>query len=264
MKLFFSPCPPGYTTYTFPYGIYAIPQHNSELSELYNSSFLPYTGDTNLKYPVFYKARSLRVALEKFSDSSENRRIARKFDDMNFRIEELGNEFQGDGEFKNFAIDYAEKRFKGGQMDAERLDYVLSRTYLTHVYRFLLNEKCVAYLLAVENKSIFHYWFCFFDLEIAAEMPLGKYLMWKGIHIAKDKGCSYVYLGTCYGNRSLYKARDFKGVEFHDGNFWSSDLNKLKLLCKTDEDVENHLIADEFKLSEDPNKLVETILSINN
>ena len=54
------------------------------------------------------------------------------------------------------------------------------------------------------------------------------------IHHAKKKNKEFVYLGTCYGEESLYKVRDFKGIEFFDGNNWVSDIDKLKYLCKSD------------------------------
>jgi len=263
MKTFFSPCPPDYSTYTFPYGVYALPENNNELQEVYEKGFLPYTGDLNLKYPVFYKARSLRVDLEKFSDSSENRRVAKKFEGIEVRIEASDTLLAADQYFRSLAIDYAAKRFKGGQMDSDRLDYILSRSYLTHTYRIMLDEETMAYLLAVESGNIFHYWFCFFDLDMATELPLGKFLMWKGILMAKEKGCSYIYLGTCYGNRSLYKARDFKGVEFHDGNFWSSDVKRLKMLCKSDDGPKQQMLTDELKNAVDSNKLIQSIFEKN-
>ena len=261
MKTFFSACAPDYSSYTFPYGYYAVSEGNEDLTEIYEHGFLPYTGDRQLNYPVFYKARSLRVNLNNFIDSSENRRIARKFENLELEIERTNINYNEDADFKSFALDYAEKRFKGGQMDSERLDYVLSRSYLSHVYRFFLDKKIVAYLLVVENGSIFHYWFCFFDLKLGADLPLGKYLMWRSIHLAKEKGCEYVYLGTCYGKRSLYKVRDFKGVEFHDGNSWSADVKRLKELCKLDDEPEEAYSGDELKNTINSNEYIQSILA---
>ena len=51
-------------------------------------------------------------------------------------------------------------------------------------------------------------------------------------HIRQNK--KYIYLGTCYGEDSLYKVRDFKGIEYFDGNEWIDDIEKLKSLCKID------------------------------
>ncbi|TVQ48860.1 MAG: GNAT family N-acetyltransferase [Saprospirales bacterium] len=261
MKTFFSACAPHYSSYTFPYGYYAVAEGNEDLSEIYENGFLPYTGDLQLDYPVFYKARSLRIALDKFSDSSENRRIARKFEGLELSIDKLDADFSKNHAFYKFAINYARERFKGGEMDFARLDYVLSRPYLTQVYRFFLDKKNVGYLLAIENDSVFHYWFCFFDLEMASDLPLGKYLMLQSIHLAKEKGCDYVYLGTCYGKRSLYKVRDFKGVEYHDGNSWSADVTTLKQLCKLDDEPLVGFSGDELKNAVNSNEYIQSILA---
>ena len=54
------------------------------------------------------------------------------------------------------------------------------------------------------------------------------------IYHAKENNKKYVYLGTCYGEKSLYKVRDFKGIEFFDGSRWTDDINNLKSKCKND------------------------------
>jgi len=41
----------------------------------------------------------------------------------------------------------------------------------------------------------------------------------------------------------MYKMRDFKGLEFFDGNDWNPDMKLLKQKCKTD----NQFTADDFK-----------------
>ena len=54
------------------------------------------------------------------------------------------------------------------------------------------------------------------------------------VHHAKKIGKKYMFLGTCYGEKALYKVRDFKGIEFYDGNKWIKDNKILKDLCKSD------------------------------
>ena len=65
-------------------------------------------------------------------------------------------------------------------------------------------------------------------------MPIGKFMMEHIIHRAKKNNKKYIYLGTCYGRDSLYKVRDFKGIEYFDGNKWIDNIEKLKSLCKID------------------------------
>jgi len=75
----------------------------------------------------------------------------------------------------------------------------------------------------------------FFDNSFRENAPIGKWIMWQSIKWAKNSGKQNIYLGTCYGTKSLYKARDFKGVEFFDGEIWNSNLKELKRRVKEDD-----------------------------
>lgn len=61
--------------------------------------------------------------------------------------------------------------------------------------------------------------------------------MWRTIRWAMEQNLDYVYLGTCYKTKALYKIRDHKGVEFFDGVRWNDDMKLIKHLCKRDETV---------------------------
>jgi len=82
MNIFFSENHPDYSTYTFNYAIYCIKEAQNELPKIYEKGFLPYTGNLKIAADIFYLARSLRVNLERFTDTSENRRINRKITDL--------------------------------------------------------------------------------------------------------------------------------------------------------------------------------------
>lgn len=262
MKIFYAESAPHYNSYTFPYGIYCLPETPEDYCEAYDSGFLPYTGNPDLRHSIFYKARSLRISLEKFDESSESRRLARKFGNISISIREGTKELMTDPVFLNFALEYASERFQKGELGRERLDYLLSRPYLTGIKIFALGDEDLAYLLYCAHGRHFHYWFSFYSLNFPNDLPLGKYVMWRSIHHAMEKGFKYIYLGTCYGSKSLYKARDFKGVEFHDGNIWIPNLKQLKTICKLDD--ENALIcADRLKISEDQNAFIRHLTGGN-
>jgi arginyl-tRNA--protein-N-Asp/Glu arginylyltransferase len=115
-------------------------------------------------------------------------------------------------------------------------------------------ENTVGYVLAVLSDKIFHYWFSFYDTKyLEQNIPLGKWMMWKGIRIAKDLGCTHAYLGNGYLETSLYKSRDFNAVEFYDGNGWNSDLKDLHHRCKSDKELQE---LDLFKLGDDQDKWI--------
>ncbi len=85
---------------------------------------------------------------------------------------------------------------------------------------------------------------------------LGKWMMWKVMTWAKEQSLLYVYLGTCYGNKSLYKVRDHKGLSFFDGHTWNQDMSLLKHWCKTDED---RSLVDRLKMAENQNDYLDSL-----
>jgi hypothetical protein len=68
--------------------------------------------------------------------------------------------------------------------------------------------------------------------------------MFSIINWAKQNGLKEVYLGTCYGEKAMYKMRDFKGLAYFDGNQWNTDMKHLKSKCKSD----HQFVTDDFKL----------------
>ncbi|MEM1123034.1 MAG: GNAT family N-acetyltransferase, partial [Bacteroidota bacterium] len=218
MKIFFSENQPDYSTYTFNYAIYCIKESQNELPTIYNKGFLPYTGNLKIEADIFYLARSLRVNLAEFSDTSENRRINRKMEELaiEVKVHKKADFDTSAPTFFNFCLNYAADRFSGNAMTAKRLKYVLGKETGSHILSFHSNEKIMGYILAGIEGNAFQYWYAFFDQAYMRSHSLGKWMMWRTIHWAKDNGLAYVYLGTCYGKHSLYKVRDHKGLEFFD------------------------------------------------
>ncbi len=260
MKIFFSESNSDYSSYTFNYTIYCIAENIEELPAIYNQGFLPYSSDASIHHEIFYLARSLRVNLADFTDSSENRRVDRKLAPLNISIDlvpktDISPE---NAEFLHFCMSYAKERFSNNSMNKARFKYILSRAIGTHWLRFSIEDQPVAYVLAALHGKIFHYWYAFLDRTLMADYPLGKWVMWRSIQWAKDQQLDQVYLGTCYGQSALYKARDFKGLTFFDGTKWNSDTKLLKQLCKSDNEP---LPKDRFKLTDEPNKIINDILA---
>ncbi|MFK7983783.1 MAG: GNAT family N-acetyltransferase [Saprospiraceae bacterium] len=256
MKIFFSENQPDYATYTFNYAVYCIKEAQNELPKIYEKGFLPYTGNLKITSDIFYLARSLRVNLNQFADTSENRRINRKIADLDIQItvHEKANFDIKNPEFIAFCMDYAADRFSGNAMTENRLKYVLSKETGSHILAFTANGETLGYVLAGLEGNALQYWYAFFNQAYMRSHSLGKWMMWRTIHWAKDNELAYVYLGTCYGKHSLYKVRDHKGLEFFDGSRWNSDAKLLKTLCKTDSETIN---KDRFKLLENPDEFID-------
>ncbi len=245
MKIFRSESLVDYRTYTFNYAIYCRQDKAGETDEIYRSGFLPYSNTLTLKQPHYYLSRSLRVVLDNFVPTSENRRIDKKMSELKPEILLWQKkDFQNDAHFKKFCLDYAAIRFDGA-MSPERFEYIYNWLYLSHIFEFKdANGNVLGYVFAIMTESILHYWFSFYDLQYS-RLGLGKWMMFKIIDWAREKDLEEVYLGTCYGTKAMYKMRDFKGLEYFDGNKWLPDMKLLKQKCKTDD----NFVADDFKRS---------------
>lgn len=245
--MFFSEYNTNYSTYTFSYAIYCIKERQEEIPDIYTRGFLPYTGDLSLQEDTFYMARSLRINLAHFKSSSENRRVDRKIQPLEIQMEiQPKADFSlQDTTFRQFCTAYAEERFAGGSMGADRLQYVLNHNTLTHIFTFRSEDKLYGYVFAVIEGNMLHYWFSFYDTDYMRSHSLGKWMMWKVIDWTQQQQLSHVYIGTCYREKSLYKVRDHKGAEFFDGSRWNSDVERLKKLCRMDEQLKEQ---DLFKM----------------
>ena len=237
MRIFFSEYQIDYATYTFGYAVYCVQEHVNEAPSIYARGFLPYSGDISLPHNIFYMARSVRVDLQAFRDSSENRRIDRKAQPLGIRmtIAERADVDIENPAFVAFCTQYAETRFSGGSMDAQRLRYMLTRSSASHILTFSTADTILGYVVACMTPEVLHYWYAFFDVTYLRSHCLGKWMMWRTIGWAKEQGLRYVYLGTCYGRKALYKVRDHRGCEFFDGAGWNRDVEYLKYLCRRDD-----------------------------
>lgn len=247
MKIFRSESLVDYKTYTFNYATYCIKEHLDEIPEIYNLGFLPYSNNTELKEETYYLARSLRVNLSDFKASSENRRVVRKIEELSpsYQIAPVSTFDLQNPNFQKFCLQFAKERFSE-PLSNDRLAYILRNKSISHIFLFTINHKNVGYVISIIKNGTLHYWFSFFSLDYPA-YGLGKWMMFTVIQWAKDNGLEYVYLGTCYGEKSLYKVRDFKGLAFFDGNQWNTNMKLLKTKCKSD----HTFLGDDFKQDTD-------------
>ncbi len=258
MKLFFSENKVDYQTYTFDYAVYCLKETQHELAAIYAKGFLPYTGDLRIEGDIFYLARSLRVNLSNFEDTSENRRVARLVEPLEIQlnvIEKADFDLNNDV-FLNFCKNYISERIGDESMSFERLQFILNKETTTHFFEFKNQEKILGYVLACMEGEMLHYWFAFFDTDYMRSHSLGKWMMWRVIRWAKENGLKNAYLGTAYKTSALYKIRDHKGLEFFDGSHWNNDMKKLKTLCETDLEPKK---VDFFKTLENPNDFLATL-----
>lgn len=202
-----------------------IAREGDPLESLYDAGYLPYSSSKGVQN-VFYSARSARVVLHEFAMTSENRRIARKFDGAFAKRRMPAHGFAAGDEFYAFTLSYFARRHGANVMPRERLKLLLSSGLITTVVEYRKGASIVGYVLEVESGKMRHYWYSAYDLSLAKQ-SLGLWLMLDCIRDAKDSGYSRYYLGTVYGQKALYKT-NFEPLEWRDGGIWSRDLRQLK------------------------------------
>lgn len=225
MKILAIPPPSDFAVYIARADTRFIVRDGEPLEQLYNEGYLPYSGNRELQ-GIFYSARSARVALTEFIQTSENRRIARKFDGQFTKRRIPINKFAADEAFYAFVLSYFKERHGGSAMPRERLDVLLGSGLITTVIEYRQKDAAVGYVLEIESGSMRHYWYSAYDLTLAKQ-SLGLWLMLDCIRDAQAAGLTHYYLGTVYGTKALYKT-NFEPLEWHDGTTWLHDLVLLK------------------------------------
>lgn len=241
MKIFFGEFKADYPRYHFPYQVWLLKEEGDDIDKIYSSGFLPMRSLKN----IFYLSRNIRVQLDKFELSSENRRILGKTSFFDFKLIKL-KEYPYDFTVQKFCKDYCDNRFGKGYISTIGIRKIFNDSNFNYVFEFKSREKTNMAGLAVcyIDNDILHYAHSYYDLEYLKD-SLGSGMMLKTIEWAKQENKKYVYLGTCYEKNSLYKT-EFKGLEFFNGFTWSENLEELKELISMDHN--DYLLKDKLYL----------------
>lgn len=231
MRKFSSEFGHNYKTYSFGYANYCVREPGDKLSEIYEQGYLPYSGSPDAK-DVFYMARSARIPLKSFSLTSENRRIAKKFD-TSFETQEIPiKDFDQDAVFLKFCGDYFSKRHGPKVMPMERLRSILDANLITHIVTGIRDGKPASYVFEVSDDQMTHFWYSFYDVSLVHQ-SLGLWLMIDSARRARARGATHLYIGTVYGEKALYKTA-FEDLEYWNGTEWARGLKEIKKLGRED------------------------------
>jgi arginyl-tRNA--protein-N-Asp/Glu arginylyltransferase len=245
MKLLFSEALPDYEHYVFPYAIWAFPENGEAPADLFEAGFLPSTRELNR----FYLARHIRVHLREFTPSSENRRVLRKCAHLRMQLIPQ-REFKLTSKRLEFCRAYANSRFGESVMSSERLESLFTAPVATHVMLFddpQTGEEAGYVVLYIDAPRLAFFYYSFYDLALF-ERSLGLYIMTSVVKSFSEGGLNYLYLGTCYSERALYKTQ-FRGCEFFNGFRWSREIRELKfLVTRQTTNPGGHLLEDRHYL----------------
>jgi arginyl-tRNA--protein-N-Asp/Glu arginylyltransferase len=228
MKLLFSEAKADYGHYIFPYAIWAFPEASEVPSDLFNQGFLP----SSRNLDRFYLCRQVRIDLEKFRLSSENRRILRKGAGIESALVPKAK-FDYTPQRREFFKTYADIKFGKDIMSYERLDLLFEGAITSHIFLFAdsqSGEDIGVVTLYLEPARLAYYYYAFYDLKYYSR-NLGMFMMTRVVDYFAGEGFPYLYLGSCYLENALYKIQ-FAGAEFFNGVRWSANLKELKYLIR--------------------------------
>ncbi len=222
---------PDFDSYIHRREIAYIERTGESLEALYDQGYLPYSSSRGLQ-DIFYSARSARVALPELELSSENRRIARKFDGQFKKRRIPAGEFKATDQFYAFITDYFNKRHGPQVAPRERVELWMRSGLVSTIVEYTKDGSIVGYVLEIESGTMRHYWWSAYDPSMT-QQSLGLWLILDCIRDAQAAGLARYYLGTVYGQKALYKT-NFEPLEWHDGRTWSHDIEKLKTLSRAE------------------------------
>lgn len=237
MKLLFSEAPSDYAHYVFPYVVWGFLEHGERPADAFARGFLPSLPDLSR----FYLCRQLRVRLDRFSPSSENRRILRKGDGLSMRVLPRPD-FEWTPGRRDFCESYAHARWSSPPSPG-RVERIFHAPLTTHVALFqdsYGNDRGLVTLF--RDGGTWFYSNAFYEPD--APPGRGAFLMTSLVAHLAGEGQEFLHLGTCYSRSALYKT-PFSGVEFHTGNGWSPDLQDLKhRIAREESSSVGHLLED--------------------
>jgi arginyl-tRNA--protein-N-Asp/Glu arginylyltransferase len=227
MRIFHREFGARYETYEFGYAIYGAQERADALADIYRAGFLPHSADPEVR-DLFYMARSVRVPLADFKETSENRRILKKFEGAFSRTMLSSEELAADPAFLPCFQHYFESRHGERVMSTARAEGILASPHPLRAVRYEKDGTLAGYVLEIADEGFAHYWYSCYD-DAYTGTSFGMWLMLDAIARAKEDGRAHIYLGTAYGAKGRYKT-NFDPLEFWDGSEWVRDLKRLKAL----------------------------------
>jgi len=219
---------------------------DKNINDLYNRGFIfTRTGKGNT-----YKTRSVRVDLDKFELSSENKRILRKTEELDLEVKPVPY-LDYSWKIGKLGKGFYEEKFGKGTFSANKIKELLTDEEKSNFNKLFIychserseestdpssqapqddndaNSKSIGYCVCYENNNILHYSYPFYNQNIN-NPNIGMGMMTRAVEWAKANGKKYIYLGSASSSKSLYKFQ-FKGIEWFDKeDGWTSDIQKLK------------------------------------
>ena len=196
-----------------------------DITNLYDKGYV----FTRVGVGEMHKIQGIRIDINQFVLTSENRRILRKISDIEYFVKPLP---YTDYTYiiQKMGTDFYKSKFGSGIFSAYKIKELFTKEdnlNFNYVFEFKKGKKSVGYAISFMNRDIIHYSYPFYDLSLNRK-DIGLGMMTRVLEYAKENSKKYVYLGSINKKEALYKLQ-FKGAEWFDGIKWSNDLEILKL-----------------------------------
>lgn len=193
---------------------------------LYNEGYVA----TRVDKGVFNQTRSLRVHMDQFELTSENRRILRKnehltleahplpYAEYHWSIHKLAKDF--------YTSKFGEDTFSANKAKEIMTDAAKSNFNTLLVFKNKNTDQRIGYAICLQTSTMLHYSYPFYTQN--PETPsVGLGMMIQAMLYTKERGLQYAYLGSLQRPTDTYKLQ-FTGTEWFDGQSWQTDISPLK------------------------------------
>lgn len=199
---------------------------DENINSLYNKGFC----FTRIDRGVMHQTRSLRIDLSKFELSSENKRILRKTEELELHITPLPSS-DYHWSIGKMGKDFYQQKFGDGTFSANKIKELMTdetKSNFSTLFSYTVENETLGYCIARETDEMIHYCYPFYDLSKSPK-DMGLGMMTRAVVFAKEQKKKYLYLGSAQRPSDTYKLQ-FEGIEWFDGEAWSTHTEKLKTL----------------------------------
>lgn len=214
------------------------------INEKYNQGFV----FTRINKGVMNQTRSLRIKLQDFTLSSENRRVLKHTPNVEITEIPLPIYLENyDYSIQKMAKDFYQNKFGEQLFSANKIKELLTddqKSNFNSLLKYSINSinsdsisvtytsELLGYCIIYKNSKIMHYCYPFYQFEKFTN-NYGLSMMINAITYAKRLELEYFYIGSATRPPDKYKL-DFIGLEWFDTDVqkWTKDIKTLKELLK--------------------------------
>jgi len=213
---------------------------DKNINSLYNEGYV----FTRLGKGVMQKTRSVRIDLDKFELTSENKRVLKKVEGLDLQIENLPYK-KYDWSVGKLAKNFYDTKFGQGIFSANKIKELLTepdKSNFNSLFVYQSPDNSMAgYAICYANSTIVHYSYPFYkpqtsttclqatSYKLQANSGMGMMIM--AIVAAQKNNKKYVYLGSAQRPTDTYKLQ-FNELEWFNDKKWSNDIDELKQIIK--------------------------------